>query len=277
MVTKSEVTGEAKSTEVYSDEGLTTTVTNSKGVSYTEVWPREVDMTGWFKVTKTENMEAYNKALGFPAGFEAAFRNMTMQVKSLGKDRFEVREHFAGDEIVTKYTYDEEFTASYPKLNYSRSTVVTKLSPCKLLSVSKGPNGEKEEWTTTMGDNGGVWEGVDRVSGQSCKFWVERFTNITGKYRLVTSAGYDAFGAAMGMPADLVSKLKNDFDATITISDQGNCMRMVSDSKVMPMDLVFKWNEEFDFKMPGTDEVYKASRDGPKNETFMPHFLTFCL
>ena len=259
----SELTGESKTTEVYSDEGLTATSTNSKGVAYTEVWPREVDVTGSFRVTKTENLTAFHKAIGLPAGMEAAFQSLTMTVKSLGGDRFEVTERFGGDEIVTKYKYDEEFTTSYPKLNYTRSTLVTKLSPCKLLMVSKGANGEKEEWTTTFKGDKVVWEGVDKVSGQCGKFWGERYTNITGKYRLVTTAGYDELGAAMGMPADMVSKLKTDYDATITISDQGNCMRIVSDSKYMPMDLVFKWNEEFDFKMPGTDEVYKASRHSP--------------
>ena len=57
--------GETVTDETFTEEGLSITVkSSSKGASLTEFWQRVPDENGWFKVFKTENSEAYCKAVG---------------------------------------------------------------------------------------------------------------------------------------------------------------------------------------------------------------------
>jgi len=56
----------------------------------------------------------------------------------------------------------------------------------------------------------------------------------------------------MGLPADVVHKMSNDFSATATFTDLGNGnVRFVKKSDIDPHDITFKFNEEFDMNVWG--------------------------
>ena len=41
-------------------------------------------------------------------------------------------------------------------------------------------------------------EGLDQKSGSACKFWLKRFVEMSGTYRMVSRSGFEKFAHAMG-------------------------------------------------------------------------------
>ena len=71
----SEAFGVTEVDETYTDEGATLINTHKKsGASIKEFWPREVNETAWYRMTKAENVENFMKAIGFPTVSDYKFK-----------------------------------------------------------------------------------------------------------------------------------------------------------------------------------------------------------
>ena len=80
----------------------------------------------------------------------------------------------------------------------TRSVVAVEAGPGKIQMVNKTKEGRVEEWTMKFCPKGVEMVGTDRASGQSCKIMCERFTNIFGDFRVVTTAGCEEFLKTLG-------------------------------------------------------------------------------
>lgn len=166
-------------------------------------------------------------------------------------------------EVKSVFTYDEEFQYVWPGCPESdRTMLATRMGPGQTLMLAKGPSGQNEEWRMTIKPCGTMlWEGRDKVSGQSCKMWLKKQPLFCGKFRPVSSCGFQEYGAAMGMPTDLISKLANDFESVLSMEMVGGLVHVKNTSKVMPMDLTMKFDEEYEMGIPGMDSFKVRSNE----------------
>ena len=79
-----------------------------------------------------------------------------------------------------------------------RDIVVVCNGPSKMKMVVKSSDGRVEEWTMEACPKGLCYTATDRNSGQTCKLVMERFVNIFGKARLISTVGMEEFLKAMG-------------------------------------------------------------------------------
>ena len=181
-------------------------------------------------------------------------------------------ELFDDEEVVNTFKFDQEgeyVLPSMPALN--RKVLLTKTGPGKFLMLTSGPRG-KEEWKLTFNPEGMVYEAVDKSSGQSTKIWCQRFQNPFGKYRVLTMSGLEEFGEVLGMPASLVNGIATDYTSIMTFSETSGVLRATYNSKLMPMDMTYKFDEEFEYTMPGTNDTYKVNKESADAFVTLPQF-----
>ena len=181
-------------------------------------------------------------------------------------------ELFDDEEVVNTFKFDQEgeyVLPSMPALN--RKVLLTKTGPGKFLMLTSGPRG-KEEWKLTFNPEGMVYEAVDKSSGQSTKIWCQRFHNPFGKYRVLTMSGLEEFGEVLGMPASLVNGIATDYTSIMTFSETSGVLRATYNSKLMPMDMTYKFDEEFEYTMPGTNDTYKVNKESADAFVTLPQF-----
>ena len=75
---------------------------------------------------------------------------------------------------------------------------MTCTGPGKAKCVAKAKDGRIEEWTYEACSEGMTLRGTDKVTGQSCKIVLERFLNVFGDYRIVTTVNMDEFLKTLG-------------------------------------------------------------------------------
>jgi len=261
-VSHSDKLGETLLVEKYTDDGVTMTYTVG-GKSFSEIWQRCIKVDGAYIFEKGENMEAYFEVLGFPSeNVSTSMKNYKLHT-CLKNSTFHMKEWFEGQVYANTLTLDKEGPIRYPDDKEGetpkRKGLITKAGNGKFVTIIKGPNGIVEEWTYTFSDYGVVGTGLEKKSGQTCKLYLKRFTDMTGTYKLTTVIGFMEFAAAMGLPAELAQELINDPTAKVIISDLGNgCMRHQSIAKKFSIDLTFKLNEEYSFHHPLLNETVKA-------------------
>ena len=54
----------------------------------------------------------------------------------------------------------------------------------------------------------------------------------------------------LGTPSDIADKVANDFDAHVTIKEKCGMINYTSGSKYQPMNVNFKWDEEYKLQIP---------------------------
>ena len=200
--------------------------------------------------------------LGNPPEFEARAKERKVWVNTTDKEMVWV-ENIGPLTIHSRFTLGEWGEYVIPKSKErSRKILVTKEGDRKYLVVAKGEDGAGEEWMMTFTDDGMVYEGTETRTGVTCKIWTELFDNPSGKYRMVGNGGYDEVAKRMGIPDDMVEKMKNDIGSVLTVTEEEGKVRVVSDSEVMPMDVTYNFGEEFEQPMPGTDEMCKVNKEG---------------
>ncbi|TRY77037.1 hypothetical protein TCAL_15937 [Tigriopus californicus] len=254
-IVTSELMGKIVFDEKYTEEGASITYNHEKsGATVAEKWTRVIDEDGWYKMYKEENLVNFNKAMGTPDDLGSDQSNFKMKVSHVGK-AVQMIESCGHSEVKTVFTYDEEFQYGWPGTpNLDRTMIATRMGPGQILMLAKGSSGQSEEWRMTIKMDGTMlWEGRDKVSGQSCKMWMKKIPLFCGKFRQVSNCGFDEYGTAMGMPADMISKLKNDFESVLSMDMVGGLVHVKSTSKVMPMDMSMKFDEEYEIGMPGME------------------------
>lgn len=256
---KTEKFGTLEWSEKYTEDGLTMCWNaKDKGASITEKWCRKVQIEGNYCYDHDENLDGFWKALGFPCEMLSAAKEMKLSLSCIG-NKYKMVECFGNEKVTTCYKLDEEVDYAWPNMppKFNRKIMTTQTGSNKFTTICKGAAGECEEWKSTFCKKGMLYEGLDRKSGQSCKIYLRRTDCVGGTFRLVSTAGYDEFGCAMGLPADIVSKIKNDFAARMSFCEKDGFVRAKLCSKYMPFEVCFKWGEEFEYQFPMVPEKYK--------------------
>ena len=221
--------------------------------------PRVFDNDGWYRMIKKENCEAYNKAVGMP---NFNITDYLFKHKQVGNVIHTV-DLVNDNKDVGAFPLDKEITHTFKLeaagIEMTRNILTIQLAPNKFMYLSTAPNGRKEEWTTTFDNNGGcLMSGFDRQSKETCKIYFEKTAPFRGVYKNVTIVGMEEMGAAMGMPPDMISKMTNDFDARLTVTEKDGYVRSHYESKVFPIDICFKFDEEFTMTYPGIPGTHRC-------------------
>jgi hypothetical protein len=118
-----------------------------------------------------------------------------------------------------------------------------------------------------------VQEARELKSGVTAKMWTRRYSNFEGEYKLLTTSGLEEYATLLGMPSSVISKMKSVHSHKMTISEREGYVHVKHESDAMPArQMVFRYDEEFDFEMPGLSDKFKAVESLKGNDTMVAVF-----
>lgn len=247
--------------EKYTDEGAHHKITG-KGKTLTEFWERSIKPDGAYRFVKGENVENFFKATGSPEMIQH-YKNYRVYFQRKG-DTLNMLEWF-GDLGKVHNAMKADVESPYrvpgdkPDADGSYKLILTKTGNGKCLMVLKSPAGNIEEWKLTFSNCGLVVNGLEKQTGQTCTFHMERFVETSGTYKLVTSIGFEHFAQNLGMPSNKIQEIANDHSAKLIVCDKGNGFhRHQYIGNDHSLDVSFKLNEEFTFLHPFLHENVKG-------------------
>ncbi len=272
--------------EKYSMEGVNYSYKHlESGATFEVFCPRVFDNDGWYKMTKVENYEAYNKAIGMPCFKLTSYwykhqrnGNVINMVDLVNGSRDEC---FLPLDEEVEHTFVIEGTG----IEMTRKMLITQLAPNKYICLTTSPEGRKERWTTTFDTKGNcVIAAFDCLSKKTCTYHFKKCAPFCGVYKFVSLEGFERQGAAMGMPPAMIDKMVNDFDARLTLSEKDGYVCSNYESKVFPFNVRYKWDEEFTMTLPGLGtyrcteslkgSTFTSVSKGPKFTTHSVGYLT---
>lgn len=135
---------------------------------------------------------------------------------------------------------------------YMDSTFIMTKVPGGLKVVCKNKSGQVIEYGHKFYASGVTTTFLDHTSGKSGFIEFDRFVDFSGVFKPVTYVGTSEVAVAFGCPLEAVQKAMNDPAAKLEIKESG--CHFVASFKAKGLeeleDVVFKLDEEFDWKNP---------------------------
>jgi len=244
-VSETEKYGKWEYSEEYCEEGFSI-VTKKDGKSIKSFYKRVADFDGMYRVTNANGVKEYMKKQGMPDDICNAINEYVLCVKVCDQG-MKMRESW-GTALTLDFDFkfDEEFEYKFPVGDVPASKyVVSKAGFGKYTSVLKDANGI-QEWTFCFNSCGGLKIGGKNMqNGDTCSMDLCKETcPIDGTWKVVSISGVKEMMTALNVPADYAEKFNNEIGITMDVSRQGPMWRMQWNSKLTPMDMSYKLNEE---------------------------------
>jgi hypothetical protein len=104
--------------------------------------------------------------------------------------------------------------------------------------------------------------------------WTRRYANFEGEYKLLSQSGVDEYFSLLGFPASVLAAIKADKSPQrMVISEREGYFHIVHASVNGPKrQTVFRFDEEFDFEMPGLGDTFKAIQTLQGKDTWVSVF-----
>merc|ERR1712026_583519 len=261
-VIKTEKMGTWNMEEEITEEGIKA-VTTINGQSFTECWKRVVNITGLYKYKCGNGIVEYMKKAGYPDAIAANIEDYKMAIKACDTG-LKVWESWGEVTATFSCTFDQETTYKMPfKGAPEAKVVVTHNGPGKYSWVVKAA-GAAEEWKIHACDDGMKLCARNLNTGDACtsELYKEKLP-IMGKWKTASVSGCKELYKLMGMP-DAEAQKHADEIVELEVDEKGPIVRWNWKSKLTPMDLSFKWNEETDIFDPVLKETTKnvATKNG---------------
>ena len=154
---------------------------------------------GWYRYKSAENVKEFFKASGMPDDTGDGLKDFRIGY-SLSGDTWTMTELSGGLKGVNKYKLDEEFTYEFPGMpEMTRQALIVSVGTGgKQKTITKAADGRKEEWTLAPNSEGAIMTALEVASGQVMKICMERYINIYGDFKLITTTGCEKFLSAFG-------------------------------------------------------------------------------
>lgn len=255
---ESEACGKWDFCEEYSEEGVKI-ISTCQGKSHTEHYKRVVCIDGMYKCTKTTNTKDFMKKCGYPDEVCGLLdEDFCVCVKECSEGLWIV-EKFGDHKIETKAKFDcEQDSPEFPGVPKAKF-VVSKTGPGKFCLVQKDENGCTQEWTYQFCDKGMKMCGRNLKTGDTCSIELAKeCCPIMGTWKPISICGAKELMMKIGAPADMACKVANDFCHRVKVCEKGPVCMYKYDSKILPFECAFKYDEEFCFEDPVLKENCKA-------------------
>jgi len=258
-VAENEKYGKFEFKEVYDETGYNLTTTKD-GKSHTEKYTRILNMDGMYKVKTLTGVKEYMRNDGMPESLIQGLDEYMICVK-VCENGMKMRESW-GDalKLHMSFEFDKEFDYKFPLEGVPASKyLVTKAGFGKYNSVMKTADGGVQEWKFHFCDAGLRITGTNMKSGDTCTLDLyKEQCPVEGSWKVVSIAGASDLMKAVGCPADMACKFDQEIGLILDVEKRGPMIRWKWNSKITPMDISFKMNEEIEFYDPVFQETMKS-------------------
>jgi len=228
-------------------------------LSFSEEFRRvSPQVTGLYYLESEKNLEAIMKIM-VPQmkweDFEKLKPDLAMRITER-PDGVCVEERFAGQNKTYSCKFDEEYDYSAPDWNVDDKRVTTKTAPGCFTTVCRSKkDGKVSEWMMTFTDCG---MNVDiKVGGLEGSETYKRVADIEGTWRPVAHSGMESYLRCLGitgsMAEDIMSQTKSEYFTMEILT--GKKVKIQTNSKMLPAEMVIKSGEAYCWDMPGMGKV----------------------
>jgi len=228
-------------------------------LSFSEEFRRvSPQVTGLYYLESEKNLEAIMKIM-VPQmkweDFEKLKPDLAMRITER-PDGVCVEERFAGQKKTYSCKFDEEYDYSAPDWNVDDKRVTTKTAPGCFTTVCRSKkDGKVSEWMMTFTDCG---MNVDiKVGGLEGSETYKRVADIEGTWRPVAHSGMESYLRCLGitgsMAEDIMSQTKSEYFTMEILT--GKKVKIQTNSKMLPAEMVIKSGEAYCWDMPGMGKV----------------------
>jgi len=228
-------------------------------LSFSEEFRRvSPQVTGLYYLESEKNLEAIMKIM-VPQmkweDFEKLKPDLAMRITER-PDGVCVEERFAGQKKTYSCKFDEEYDYSAPDWNVDDKRVTTKTAPGCFTTVCRSKkDGKVSEWMMTFTDCG---MSVDiKVGGLEGSETYKRVADIEGTWRPVAHSGMESYLRCLGitgsMAEDIMSETKSEYFTMEILT--GKKVKIQTNSKMLPAEMVIKSGEAYCWDMPGMGKV----------------------
>jgi len=261
-VVNSEVMGKWEMDEEFTEAGIKCVVSKN-GKSFTECWKRVVNINGLYKYKSGNGIKEYMKKAGYPEAIAAHIEDYKMAIKACDTG-LKVWESWGEVCATFECKFDEETCYKMPFEGApDAKVVVTHNGPGKYSWVMKA-EGAAEEWKLHACDEGIKLCARNLNTGDACSSELyKEHLPILGKWKTVSVSGAKEIYKLIGMPAAQAQEIADEM-VELCVDEKGPVVRWNWKSKIIPMDLSFKWNDETEVFDPVLKETTKnvATKSG---------------
>jgi hypothetical protein len=238
----------------FTEDGCTLSL-SGKDKTVKGTWERRVKVEGSYVFEHGENLDEFFKAVG-DSQIHHEYKHYKIHVHEDGK-KYRLSEYI-GDlgrfsncleldvEAPFRVPGDKEDETPSHKAMFSKTGVG------KFTLMCKSNSGVQEEWKMCFSKYGVVMSGLEKSTGVTCKFFMRRFWEMSGIYKMVTMVGYERFAHAIGgLTLAEAEDISHDFSTKLVVSDLGHGIyRHQLIRKKYTTDMKFTMNKEFSICHP---------------------------
>jgi len=251
---ESEKFGKMTMESKFVDDGCHLTF-SCKGKTIKAFWERRVKVEGSYVFDHGENIDTFFKAVG-ESEFGHHYEHYKIHFHEEGKV-YHMSEYF-GDlgRITNRMELDVESPFRVPGekegTTPSHKGLLTKSGIGKFTLLCKNKSGIQEEWKLVFSKWGCVISGLEKSTGVTCKFYMRRFWDMVGTYKMVCTSGFEKFAHSVGGLTLLEAEdMCMDYSTKLVITALGHGhFRYQILRKKYPVDISFCMDKEFSYTHP---------------------------
>jgi len=253
---ESKIMGNWKIKQDFTEEGINS-VSSKDGKSFTEHWKRVMHVDGFYKTVKMDKVEQFLKKLGYPDHFVAGMDTYKFSFKTWDSG-MKMSEWWGDFAMSTQCKFDEETEYKFPQdKNMQEQSkdmwmpkskyIFSKTGNGKYTWIQNDEEGRSTEWKFTFnGDKCWIY-GRNLNTSDTCSFEMKReYLPIMGSWKVASISGLKELMTTIGFPKEQVQNFANE-RVEFFIDEKGPMTHWIWKSQFNPMDVTFKFDEEFEY------------------------------
>jgi hypothetical protein len=252
---ESKIMGNWKIKQDFTEEGINS-VSSKDGKSFTEHWKRVMHVDGFYKTVKMDKVEQKQKKLGYPDHFVAGMDTYKFSFKTWDSG-MKMSEWWGDFAMSTQCKFDEETEYKFPQdKNQEQSKdmwmpkskyIFSKTGNGKYTWIQNDEEGRSTEWKFTFNGDKAWICGRNLNTSDTCSFEMKReHLPIMGSWKVASISGLKELMTTIGFPKEQIQNMANE-RVEFFIDEKGPMTHWVWKSKFHPMDVTFKFDEEFEY------------------------------
>lgn len=253
---ESKMMGTWKIKEEFNEDGIKW-ITSKDGKAFDEKWKRHMHVDGLYKCTKKEKVEEFFKKLNYPDQFINGLDRYKFAFKSW-EQGMKMTEWWGEFSMSTECKYDEEAEYKFPldKEPFPNGSqmyicpskyVFSKTGNGKYTWIMRDNEGRNTEWKFTFNGYKCMVRGTNSNTNDTCYFeCTKEYLPIMGNWRSTTVSGAKDLYMTLGFPKEQAQKWADE-KIELYVEEKGPITHWTWKSKYSPVDMSFKFDEQFEF------------------------------
>lgn len=264
-IRESKMMGKWETKMEFNDEGINCLV-KKDGKSFNEQWKRIMHVDGLYKTIKQDKVEQFMKKLDYPDflingldRYMFAFKTWDSGMKMTewwGEFNYSYQCKF-DEEAEFKFPMEK---GEFPQDMYipSAKYVFSKTGNGKYTCIMKDKEGRSTEWKFHFNGDKCMIYGRNENTNDTCSMeCVKEYLPVIGNWRTASISGAKELMTTLGFPKEQFQQMLNE-RPELFIEEKGPITHWTWKSKFHPLDMSFKFDEEFEIYDPYLKEKVRC-------------------